>query len=98
MATRARLLILPLLAASFTPSSTSVPAGSTRYVSNTDPTCGGHAPCYTTLHPAVRAPLPRDHILIQRARYLEQVSIHRQTNTAAAPPAPPLATQPPPPP
>lgn len=84
MATRARLLILPLLAASFTPSSTSVPAGSTRYVSNTDPTCGGHAPCYTTIQAAVSAALPGENILIQRGSYIEQVSIQGKNNTAAA--------------
>src|SRR2546427_9753155 len=84
MATRARLLILPLLAASFTPLSTSVPAGSTRYVSNTDPTCGGHAPCYTTIQAAVSAALPGENILIQRGSYIEQVSIQGKNNTAAA--------------
>jgi len=84
MAIRARLLILPLLAASFTPSNTSVPAGSTRYVSNTDPTCGGHAPCYTTIQAAVSAALPGENILIQRGSYIEQVSIQGKNNTAAA--------------
>ncbi len=84
MATRARLLILPLLAASFAPSSTSAPTGSTRYVSNTDPTCAGHAPCYTTIQAAVSAALPGENILIQRGSYIEQVSILGKNNTAAA--------------
>src|SRR5213593_3071578 len=84
MVIRARLLVLPLLVASFAPSSTSAPAGSTRYVSNTDPTCGGHAPCHSTIQAAVVAALPGDKIVIRLGTYTEQVSIHDKNNSSTA--------------
>src|SRR5213593_5011149 len=84
MATRARLLAFPLLVVSFAPSSTSSPPGSTRYVSNTDPVCGGHAPCYTTIQAAVTAALPGETVLIRPGSYTEQVSIQGKNNTATA--------------
>src|SRR5215813_11516342 len=84
MVVRKRLLLLPLLVASFAPSSTSSPAGATRYVSNTDPTCGGLAPCHSTIQAAVIAALPGDKIVIRPGIYTEQVSIQGKNSSAAA--------------
>ncbi|OLD62965.1 MAG: hypothetical protein AUI47_10710 [Acidobacteria bacterium 13_1_40CM_2_68_5] len=60
------------------------PAGTTRYVNRTDPTCEGYAPCYTTIQAAVTAALPGETIIIQPGTYTEQVSIQDKNNTATA--------------
>src|SRR5262245_1712857 len=56
----------------------------TRYVNATDATCGGHAPCYTTIQAAVTAALPGEAILIQAGTYIEQVQITGKNNTPSA--------------
>src|SRR5712691_1745137 len=84
MAARARLLLLPVLTASLISSTTSSQSGATRYVNATDPTCGGHAPCYRTIQAAVTAALPGETVTIQPGAYTEQVSIQGKNNTATA--------------
>ncbi len=49
--------------------------GITRYVNRTDPTCGGHSPCYATIQAAVNAVQAADTIQIQAGSYVEQVAI-----------------------
>src|SRR5215813_2394115 len=58
--------------------------GITRYVSSTDPTCGGHAPCYTTIQAAVNAVLHSDTIQIQAGLYHEQVSITAKNSASTS--------------
>src|SRR5712692_6862130 len=84
MAARAKLLALLVLVASLVPSTTSSHSRAARYVSNTDPTCGGHVPCYTTIQAAVTAALPGETVLIQPGTYTEQVSFQGKNNTATA--------------
>src|SRR5712691_2502029 len=84
MAARARLLLLPVLTASLISSTTSSQSGATRYVNATDPTCGGHAPCYRTIQAAGTATRPGETVTIQPGTYTEQVSIQGKNNTATA--------------
>jgi pectin methylesterase-like acyl-CoA thioesterase len=49
--------------------------GMVRYVNNPDPTCRGHAPCYSTIQAAVDAVQPGDTIRIQPGQYKESVLI-----------------------
>jgi len=51
------LVVVAALGWFLTPSPVAAQTG-TRYVSPTDPTCGGQAPCYTTIQAAVTAALP----------------------------------------
>ncbi|MBI1848316.1 MAG: right-handed parallel beta-helix repeat-containing protein [Candidatus Rokubacteria bacterium] len=50
-------------------------AATTRYVSNTDPTCGGHAPCYATIQAGVSATQAGDTVLIQPGTYTETITV-----------------------
>src|SRR5215467_11060782 len=54
------------------------------YVNRTDPTCGGHSPCYTTIQAAVNAAGPRSVINIQAGTYSEQLSISGKNNFQGA--------------
>src|SRR5215813_11138564 len=54
------------------------------YVNRTDPTCGGHSPCYTTIQAAVNAAGPRSVINIQNGTYSEQLSISGKNNFQGA--------------
>ena len=56
----------------------------TRYVNKTDPTCGGHTPCYTTLQAAVDAVQPGETILIQAGVYDAPLSIKGKNNSSTA--------------
>jgi pectin methylesterase-like acyl-CoA thioesterase len=47
----------------------------TLYVNRTDPTCGGHSPCFSTIQAAVTAAGPGNSIHIQAGTYPEQLSI-----------------------
>jgi len=80
----APVLGVALLALFVRPDSASMQPGPTRYVNRVDPTCGGHAPCYTTIQSAVNAALPGETIVIQAGTYREQVTIQGKNNVAAA--------------
>jgi len=58
--------------------------GGILYVSNTDPTCGGHSPCYVTVQAAVDAAQAVSTIRIQAGTYQEQVNISGKNNTTSA--------------
>src|SRR5215470_16174749 len=58
--------------------------GITRYVNHTDPTCGGQAPCYTTIQAAVNAVLHSDTIQLQAGTYHEQVLIAGKNSTSTS--------------
>jgi len=75
-------LAIALPAVLLLPGSSSQQSGQIRYVNNTDPSCGGHSPCYTTIQAAVNAAIAGDTILIQAGTYQEQVSISGKNNTA----------------
>src|SRR5262249_34358210 len=47
------------------------------FVNGVDPTCGGQAPCYTTIQDAVDAAQPGNIIRIQAGVYHQQVSIEK---------------------
>ena len=47
------------------------------FVNRTDPTCGGQAPCYTTIQDAVDAAQPGNIVRIQAGTYPEQISIEK---------------------
>lgn len=55
-----------------------------RYVNRTDPTCGGHLPCYTTIQAAVDAVQPSETIRVQAGEYIELVVIKGKNNSAGA--------------
>src|SRR3972149_4769844 len=78
------LSVLTVLFLVFLPKPSSQQQGPTRYVNNTDPTCGGKSPCYTTLQAAVNAALPGDAIQIQAGTYHEKVTISGKNNNATA--------------
>ena len=68
----------------FFPNPSSQQQGPTRYVNNTDPTCGGKSPCYSTIQNAVNAALPGDTIQIQAGTYAEKITISGKNNTTTA--------------
>ncbi len=76
------LVALALLFAS-TPSSQQQSPG-TLYVNNTDPTCQGRSPCFTTIQAAVNAALSGETIQIQAGTYPEKVTVSGKNNTATA--------------
>src|SRR5215475_15207805 len=47
------------------------------FVNGADPTCGGQAPCYTTIQDAVDAAQPGNIVRIQVGSYPEQISIEK---------------------
>jgi len=55
-----------------------------RYVHPTDPTCGGHSPCYTTIQAAVNATTAGEHVILQAGTYHEQVNVTGKNNTPGA--------------
>jgi RHS repeat-associated protein len=55
-----------------------------RFVSNTDPVCGGRSPCYATIQAGVTAAHAGDVVRILPGTYVEQVSITGKNNTAGA--------------
>ena len=77
-------LLFVMAALLLNPRPASMQSGSTRYVHRTDPTCGGHAPCYQTIQAAVNAALPGETVLIQAGTYPEQVNIQGKNNVASA--------------
>ena len=78
------LSVLIFLVFLFLPNTSSQQQGPTRYVSNTDPTCGGKSPCYSTIQAAVNAALPGDTIQIQAGVYAEKITISGKNNTSTA--------------
>jgi len=75
------LLVLILCVAS---TATFAQAATILYVNNADPTCQGHAPCYSTIQAAVTAAQAADTIRIQAGTYQEQVNISGKNNVAGA--------------
>jgi hypothetical protein len=63
---------------------TALQQGSTRYVNGADPTCGGHAPCFSTIQAAVVAAAAGDRIVIQPGTYVEQVNITSKNSGTGA--------------
>ena len=55
-----------------------------RYVNRTDPTCGGHSPCFTAIQAAINGAGPGDFVQIQAGTYPEQLSITGRNNFAGA--------------
>ncbi|HSF56835.1 MAG TPA: Ig-like domain-containing protein, partial [Candidatus Binatia bacterium] len=47
------------------------------FVNHTDPTCGGHAPCYTTIQDAVDGAQPGNTVRIQAGTYPEQIFVEK---------------------
>jgi len=58
--------------------------GGILYVNNTDPTCGGHSPCYATIQAAVDAAQAGATIQVQAGTYQEQVNISGKNNVTGA--------------
>jgi parallel beta helix pectate lyase-like protein len=56
----------------------------TLYVNNSDPSCGGNAPCFATIQAAVNSALAGDGVEIQPGIYPEQILIANKNNSAAA--------------
>ena len=54
------------------------------YVNRTDPTCGGHSPCFTTIQAAINAAGPGNLIHIQAGTYTEQLAITDKNNFSGA--------------
>lgn len=79
-ALRCAFLLLSVVA----PSLTVAQGGTTRYVSNTDPTCGGQAPCYATIQAAITAAQAGDTIRILAGTYLEPLVIAGKNNVPTA--------------
>jgi RHS repeat-associated protein len=77
------LLLASLLTCLVVPSSLPAQTGF-RYVHPTDPTCGGHSPCYTTIQAAVNAATAGEHIVLQVGIYQQQVNITGKNNAANA--------------
>jgi RHS repeat-associated protein len=78
------VLSLVLLVFFFLPILSPQQVGRTLYVNQTDPSCSGHSPCFTTIQAAVNAALARDTIQIQAGSYPEKVAISGKNNTAGA--------------
>ena len=78
------LLSVLFLTFLFLPSSLSQPSGPTFYVSNSDPTCGGRSPCYTTIQGAINDAPRASIIQIQPGTYRETLSIQGKNNYAGA--------------
>src|SRR5712692_9803717 len=78
------ILALISLAFFFLPAPSPQQIGRTLYVNRTDPGCGGHSPCFTTIQAAVNAALARDTIQIQAGTYPEKVAISGKNNSASA--------------
>ncbi len=55
-----------------------------RYVNRTDPTCGGHTLCYTTIQAAVNAAGPGNIVRIQSGIYTEQVRVSNKNRIASS--------------
>src|SRR5262249_46351089 len=70
------LLCLPAVASAQSPV--------TRYVSPTDPTCGGHTPCYATIQAAVTAAQPGDTVRVLAGTSVEQVDVLRKNGASGA--------------
>ena len=58
-------------------------SGLVRYV-NSNSTCGGHLPCYTTIQAAITAAQSGDTIRIQAGSYTEQLAFTGKNNIAGA--------------
>lgn len=78
------VLALLSLAFFFLPSSSPQSLAPTAYVSNTDPTCGGKSPCYSTIQAAVNAARSGDTIQIQAGTYAERVTISEKNDSDRA--------------
>jgi hypothetical protein len=50
-------------------------AQTTRYVSSTDSTCGGHTPCYPTIQVAVTVAQPGDTVQVRAGTYVELIQV-----------------------
>jgi hypothetical protein len=61
-----------------------VDAQTIRYVSVSDPTCGGQSPCYTTLQAAINAAQAGDTVRIQPGTYIEQLDITGKNSGATS--------------
>lgn len=59
-------------------------AGLLRFVSNTDPTCGGQSPCHASIQEAIDAAQGGDTIRIQAGQYDEAISIKRKNSGLTA--------------
>ena len=72
----------------------SIPAalgqGATLYVNNTDPTCGGLSPCFSTIQAAINAAQSADTVTIQPGTYVEEINILKRTTLRV--PARPIAS------
>jgi parallel beta-helix repeat protein len=66
------------------PSAAAQQQGFVLYVNNTDTTCGGHAPCFSTVQAAVTATVAGDTVTIQAGTYAEQVDIRNKNTHAEA--------------
>src|SRR5262245_38925477 len=64
--------------------STALPPGATLFVSNTDSTCAGQSPCFSTIQAAVDAAQAGDTIRIQAGEYDEALRIKGKNNSADA--------------
>ncbi|MBI3248379.1 MAG: right-handed parallel beta-helix repeat-containing protein [Deltaproteobacteria bacterium] len=62
--------------------STALPPGTMLFVSNTDPTCAGQSPCFSTIQAAVDAAQAGDTIRIQAGQYDEAVVIKKKNQIA----------------
>ncbi len=63
------VLVFPSLSAAQNPS--------IYFVNRSDPSCGGHSPCFTTIQAAINAAQPRTTIRIQAGVYPEQLTIEK---------------------
>ncbi|PYN40220.1 MAG: hypothetical protein DMD95_22450, partial [Candidatus Rokuibacteriota bacterium] len=55
-----------------------------RYVSVSDPTCGGQSPCYTTIQAAINAAQAGDTVRIKPGTYIEQLNITGKNSGATS--------------
>jgi RHS repeat-associated protein len=80
----ARLLIVLMTLQGMPLGRVAAASGATLYVSNTSPTCQGHAPCFSTIQAAINAAQPGDTVQIQAGVYTEQLTIANKNNIASA--------------